>query len=359
MSLRMEITKKLHSSLLDVSLDIPDGHIGLLGESGSGKSMTLKCIAGIEKPDSGVIEINGRIVYDSARGINLPPQERHTGYLFQNYALFPHVSAWRNIELILPRSVSGKHRRETAMKYLDLFGLSDIAHCLPVYISGGQQQRLALARLLASNPSLVLLDEPFSALDTSIKARIEEELTIRLKDYSGTVILVTHNRDEAYRMCDNLVILHDGHVVERGLTKELFSSCRTQIGAKITGCSNIAKAFKTGSTCIAVPDWGLLLETNRTVPDETQYAGIRSHHIRKREKGDEVNCVDFEIVNRTVSPYTVADRIVALTPAGFAGGERDRRLSLIREYALSGEHIPGNTTRELLHIPPERIQLLT
>lgn len=358
MSLRMEIRKELHSCDLEVSLSLPDGHAGLLGESGSGKSMTLKCIAGIEKPDEGFIEIDGRVVYDSVRGINLSPQQRHTGYLFQSYALFPHMRVYRNIEMILSRKKSSRQRRECALDYLRLFGLEDVAECYPPFISGGQQQRLALARLIASSPSLILLDEPFSALDATIKMKVEDELSGYLASFTGTVVLVTHNRDEAYRLCDHLIILDAGHVVESGHKEALFTECHTLKGARITGCSNIARAVKAGKTCLAVPDWGLLLETGHDVPDGDFSVGIRSHHIRPREKGDEVNCIEFDIVKRTVSPYSVSERLLALTPAGFAGGEREKRLPLVREYALSGEHVPEDASRILLHLPPEKIHLL-
>lgn len=358
MSLRMEIRKKLHSCNLDVSLSLPDGHAGLLGESGSGKSMTLKCIAGIEKPDEGFIEIDGRVVYDSVRGINLSPQQRHTGYLFQNYALFPHMRVYQNIELILSRKESSHQRRLRTQDYLQLFELTDVAESYPPFISGGQQQRLALARLLAASPSLILLDEPFSALDATIKMKVEDELSGYLDSFTGTIVLVTHNRDEAYRLCDHLIILDSGHVVERGDKEDLFTECHTLKGARITGCSNIARAVKAGDTCFAVPDWGLLLEAGRDVPEGEFFVGIRSHHIRPREKGDEVNCIDFTVVKRIVSPYSVSERLLALTPAGFAGGEREKRLPLVREYALSGEHVPEDSSRMLLHLPPEKIQLL-
>ncbi len=358
MSLRMEIRKALHSCNLEISMSLPDGHAGLLGESGSGKSMTLKCIAGIEKPDEGFIEIDGRVVFDSVQGINLSPQERHTGYLFQNYALFPHVRVFRNIEMILSRKHSASRRRELTLEYLSLFGLEDVANCYPSFISGGQQQRLALARLIASSPSLILLDEPFSALDATIKMKVEEELSGYLDSFTGTVVLVTHNRDEAYRLCEHLVILDGGHVVERGDKEDLFTECHTLKGARITGCSNIARAVKAGPTCLAVPDWGVLLEAGREIPGGEFFVGIRSHHIRPREKGDEVNCIEFEIVRRTVSPYSVSERLLALTPAGFAGGERDTRFPLVREYALSGERVPETASRILLHLPPDKLQLL-
>ncbi|MBN1615962.1 MAG: ATP-binding cassette domain-containing protein [Spirochaetales bacterium] len=358
MSLTVAITKKLHTSELDVSFSSRDGHLGLLGESGSGKSMTLKCIAGIETPDEGFIEIDGTVVYDSTRGINLSPQQRNTGYLFQNYALFPHVCAWRNIEAAVPRSLAGSVRKKKVFEYLHLFGLEGIATRMPQTISGGQQQRLALARLLASEPSLILLDEPFSALDATIKARIEEELAFRLSDFSGTVILVTHNRDEAYRFCDDLVILQNGRVVESGQKEALFAHCHTVAGARITGCANVATGLKAGPMRVAVPDWGVLLETTGTVPDGDFYVGVRSHHVRLRHKGDDTNCIDFEITGRTVSPYSVTERLVALTPAGFAGGERLVREFFIREYAYNGETVSSDLSRVTLHIPPDSVQIL-
>ncbi|MDR2785846.1 MAG: ATP-binding cassette domain-containing protein, partial [Treponema sp.] len=151
----------------DAPQDRPPQCLGILGASGSGKSMTLKCIAGIEKPDEGHIELNGRVLFDSAKRINLKPRERRVGYLFQNYALFPRSRVLENITMGLP--LPGEERIRKAREWIARFGLSGFEDRYPAQLSGGQQQRTALARMLIRDPELILLDEPFSALDSALR----------------------------------------------------------------------------------------------------------------------------------------------------------------------------------------------
>ncbi len=361
MSLVVDIRKKLDSLELAVSFTAPDGRLCLLGESGSGKSMTLKCIAGIETPDEGRIVINGVTVFDSARGVNTAIQQRSCGYLFQEYALFPHMSAERNVLMALPPALPFTERVRRARELLKRYALESVAAYRPTRISGGQRQRLALVRLLAANPELILLDEPFSALDTTIKARVEEELSTHLETFPGTVVMVTHNRDEAYRFCEEVVILDRGQVVEQGGRDEVFTSCTTVRGAQLTGCRNIAPAIRAGARRIAIPEWGLLLDTANEVPAGAVWAGIRSHHIRPRAPGDEHNNTDFELVSRRLSPYSVTEYLSALTPDGFAGGTRGIRSPLIREYGRSSIDScepAGRGERLSLHIPPQAVLVL-
>ncbi|OHD26534.1 MAG: hypothetical protein A2Y38_06960, partial [Spirochaetes bacterium GWB1_59_5] len=177
---------------LDVDFDAELNTTILWGESGAGKTSILDCIAGLSMPYSGCIELNGQLVFSSERGINIPPRDRRIGYVFQDYALFPHLSAEGNITLALP---SRQHHR--AMEYLERFGLSSLRARRPHELSGGERQRLALARALAVEPQLLLLDEPFSALDHATKAvAYREFLSFRDELNIGT-ILVTHSKSEA------------------------------------------------------------------------------------------------------------------------------------------------------------------
>lgn len=161
MSLKVEIKKKLRDMTLNAAFDTErdSGITGILGASGCGKSMTLKCIAGILTPDEGRIELNGRVLFDSAKGINVKIQDRGVGYLFQNYALFPHMTIRENVEMAL--SCPKSERREAAMRYLDMYHIGELADRYPSRLSGGQQQRAALARIMASKPEVLMLDEPF------------------------------------------------------------------------------------------------------------------------------------------------------------------------------------------------------
>ena len=174
MSLIVDIEKDFGSFYLKANIKQEKGVLGFLGESGCGKSMTLKCIAGIVKPDRGRIVLNGRVLFDSEKKINLPPQERKVGYLFQNYALFPHMTIKENIEIGLS-NLSKEDKDKVVKEHLTKMKLEGFENRYPHQLSGGQQQRIAFARALACNPEILLLDEPFSALDNHLKSNMENE----------------------------------------------------------------------------------------------------------------------------------------------------------------------------------------
>ena len=202
MSLSVDIKKRLGSFQLDVSFEAQDATetLALLGASGCGKSMALKCIAGIERPDEGRIVLNDRVLFDSAAHVDMPVQQRRVGYLFQNYALFPTMTVLDNV-LVGVREGSRDERRERALAQIRTFRLEGLEDHRPAELSGGQQQRCALARIMANDPELLLLDEPFSALDGFLRWQLELELSDTLKAFPGGVVFVTHSRDEVYRMC--------------------------------------------------------------------------------------------------------------------------------------------------------------
>ncbi|MDR1484774.1 MAG: ATP-binding cassette domain-containing protein, partial [Planctomycetaceae bacterium] len=220
MSLEVEITKKLAHFTLNVSFRTENECLGVLGASGCGKSITLKCIAGIVQPDSGLIVINGHTVFDSKRKINLPPQKRQTGFLFQQYALFPSMTVRENVEIVL-RSRGKTQRKQYTDEILEKLRLREFARQKPSQLSGGQQQRVAMARMLVSSPEVIMLDEPFSALDSFLRLAVETELSEILSLFSGTILFVSHNRDEVYRLCQRMLILQDGTMAALGTTSEL------------------------------------------------------------------------------------------------------------------------------------------
>lgn len=208
------------------------GVVGILGASGCGKSMTLRCIAGIEIPDSGKIILNGRVLYDSEKKICLPPQKRKVGYLFQQYALFPHMTVRENLEI-----VAGVAKTENEIaKYLALLHIEEIVDSYPERLSGGQKQRVAMARMLLTKPELVLLDEPFSALDNYLKEVLELEIMQLFQKLSVESIMVTHSREEAYRICSYLFVFERGQVSREGETTKVFQDPKTVATAKLTGC---------------------------------------------------------------------------------------------------------------------------
>ncbi|MBQ6366873.1 MAG: ATP-binding cassette domain-containing protein [Oscillospiraceae bacterium] len=221
MALKIDIEKKFGTFRLQIKLNTEDEVLGLVGNSGCGKSLTLKCIAGIEKPDRGRIVLNGITLFDSEKHINLSPQKRRTGLLFQNYALFPNMTVRQNIRAGTLRDQQNEKERENKVDaIMDSFGLSSLASHYPRQLSGGQQQRTALARILVSEPQILMLDEPFSALDSELKFRMEKEVRDVIQRFGKTTILVSHDRGEAYRLCDRIAIVQDGKADEILLKEE-------------------------------------------------------------------------------------------------------------------------------------------
>ena len=222
MAIEVKIQRKRNTFELNIDFKSDSKRIGILGASGCGKSMTLKSIAGIEPPESGLIKIEGKTVYDSENKVNLKPQKRNIGYLFQNYALFPTMTVEKNIAAGLKGKKQENAKRVREM--IEKFQLTGLEKRFPAELSGGQQQRVALARIMAYKPDVILLDEPFSALDMYLKDRLQQELLELLEDYEGTVIMVSHSRDEVYRFSEELLIIDQGQIVAAGKTKELFQN---------------------------------------------------------------------------------------------------------------------------------------
>ncbi len=279
MSLKVDIRKNLGGFRLDVKLEAESGVTCLLGASGCGKSMTLKCIAGIEKPDEGRIELDGRALFDSEKGINLPPRERHVGYLFQNYALFPNMTVRQNILCGLNREKDRSVREARLRTMLHMLQLEGLEKHKPHQLSGGQQQRVALARILVSDPQLLLLDEPFSALDGHLRDALKIELRDLLQRYGREVLMVTHDRTEAYNMSSRIAVLHEGRLLKMKPTKALFADPGSVPAAILTGCKNIAAARRIDEHTVEVPEWGVRLETKQRVQEGLCAVGVRAHYF--------------------------------------------------------------------------------
>lgn len=206
MSLSVDIEKKVGAFHLRCAFEAENETMALLGASGCGKSMTLRCIAGILRPDRGKIVLNGRTLFDSEKHIDLPPQERRVGYLFQQYALFPHMTVEKNI-LAGTREGTRTERRDAVQKIMRTLGLEELAKRFPGQLSGGQQQRAALARILVGKPELLLLDEPFSALDYQTRLAVSGDIAQIIRREHKTALLVTHDISEAISLSDRIVVL--------------------------------------------------------------------------------------------------------------------------------------------------------
>jgi ABC-type sulfate/molybdate transport systems ATPase subunit len=288
MSLYVDIKKKLSGFTLNIKFEGSKETIGLLGASGSGKSITLRCIAGLIKPDEGRIVINDRVVFDSKEKINLKPKDRKVGFFFQNYALFPHLTVYENIAF----GLSGLSKNDIKVKVeelLEKFHLKGLEQRYPSQISGGQQQRVALARVIAPEPDVLLLDEPFSALDNHLRSHMVKEMEESLKYYEKSTIFVTHNMDEAYRLSDNLVVLHQGEIQGFGPKEYIFENPPTIEAARITGWKNIFEAIKIDDEHIEISSPKIRLKTKSKVKSDKGYVCIRSNYIRlSNEDNDNV-----------------------------------------------------------------------
>ena len=279
MALEVDIKKQAGAFRLQVHFTCEEEFLGILGASGCGKSMTLKCIAGIEKPDQGRIVLDGRVLFDSSKGIDLSPQERQVGYLFQNYALFPNMTVRQNVLCGLHHERDKRKREQQADAMLSLLQLSEIGHLRPHQISGGQAQRAALGRILVNQPRLLMLDEPFSALDTYLRLKLQMELRDILRSYGRGILMVTHDRDEAFRMCEKIGVMEKGRMQTVKRTKELFADPGTRAAAVLTGCKNIVPAVRAGEREVFVPSWNRSLQTRDEVGEDLVAIGIRAHYF--------------------------------------------------------------------------------
>lgn len=289
MALKVCIKKKYTGFMLDAAFKADSKRIGILGASGCGKTLTLKSIAGLIRPDEGSISYDDRLLFDADKRINLRAGKRHTGYLFQDYALFPNMSVKENIETALHGSLRGTGRhgnKRKAEEILKEFKLWDIKDRRPYELSGGQKQKTALARMLACDPKLLLLDEPFSSMDSFLREGLRLELKDILDSYDKTVILVSHDRDEVYQMCDHLILMDNGRVIAQGNTDELFSDPKTVAAARLTGCKNISRIEKLTEHRVRALDWnGTELVTGGKVGDDITHIGIRAHDLMPGENG--------------------------------------------------------------------------
>lgn len=274
----VEIEKQLEHFTLNTAFSAHQETLGLLGGSGSGKSMTLRCIAGVETPSQGRIVLNGQTLFDSEQRINLPSHQRKVSLVFQNYALFPHMNVAENIAFglqQLPKSL----RAQKVNQQLALLQLQGLGDRYPHQLSGGQQQRVALARALATEPEVLLLDEPFSALDTYLRAQLERQLVETLSTYSGITLFVTHNLEEAYRVCEKLMVMSGGKVIAFDSKHRIFEHPRTLRVAQLTGCKNFSRVAVVDADSIAAIDWGVTLQVAEAISDDLVDVGIRAHQI--------------------------------------------------------------------------------
>lgn len=320
MALSVDIQKRLGKFQLQVQFEAEDERLALLGASGCGKSVTLRCVSGIMTPDEGKIVLNGATLFDSTAKIDLPPQRRRVGYLFQQYALFPHMTVAQNIAAAVR---DREKRKETVSRLVRQFRLEQAAGLRPGQLSGGQQQRTALARILASEPQVLLLDEPFSALDSYLKYQLELELQETLDRFPGTVLWVSHDRGEVFRSCQRVCVIDRGRSQPAQDLSQLFHAPNTEAAARLSGCKNYADAVPQGEK-VFLPEWALTLNCGRPVPADVTRMGVRAHFVHIADPGME-NAFPCQVI-RVVED--VFNTIVILRPEGAAPDVPPLRMEL-------------------------------
>jgi ABC-type sulfate/molybdate transport systems ATPase subunit len=279
MSLEVQIEKKLLDFTLDVSFRAEAEPLSILGASGAGKTMLLRCIAGLERPDRGRIKLNDRVFFDSESRVNISARQRRVGMLFQNYAIFPHRTVAENIA----------------------FGLEALPR-------DERSQRVALARALAIEPEALLLDEPLSALDTHLRSRVEIQLQETFAAYRRPTMLVTHNMEEAYRLGARLLVLSRGRVAASGAKERIFQRPPSVEVARLTGCKNISRARTISDHSVEALDWSCTLRMAQPVAQVNGFLGIRAHHLEFAEANgasSEENVFPCWLVRSSETPFRI------------------------------------------------------
>ena len=369
MSLEVRIKKSFGDYTLDVAFAAGDETLGFLGASGCGKSLTLRCIAGIETPDEGRIVVNGKVFFDSEQKINLTPQQRKTALLFQNYMLFPNLTVADNIGAGIGREVPKAERERIISEELERFGLRGFGQRYPAQLSGGQQQRVALARMLAARPGILMLDEPFSALDSHLKGVLEQNLVSLFDAFEGTILYVSHDIDESLRFCDRIAVVDAGRIVEMDRGRELVNRPQSLAGVKLSGCKNATAAVRTGEHRVRLPKWGIEAATSAAVPEDVKALGVRAFFLQ-RVDGPGENCYRVRVDRVSDSRF---ERTVLL---GFLDRDESEAPTVSRtddemkylhqhlfwrvdKLAVPVDELPHEGEELWIRIPPDKVYLVS
>ncbi len=373
MSLSVSIKKSFPAFTLDVDIEAGNETIGWLGESGCGKSLTMRCIAGIETPDEGKIVVNGKTFFEREAGkrptVNLSPQERKTALLFQNYMLFPNLTVAENVAAGIDRKLPKEERNAQVDAELKRFGLDGFGKRYPSQLSGGQQQRVALARMLAAKPDILMLDEPFSALDAHLKGVLEQNLAGLFETFHGTILYVSHDIDEALRFCDRIAVIEKGHVMEVSTGNNLVNNPQSAASIRLSGCKNTTPAHRIGDHRVFLPAWGIEVETDKPAPENLTYMGVRAFFLERAEEPGR-NTYRVQVVRTSDSRF---DRSVLLeflnrTPGSDPVVEQaENEMKYLEQHLfwrvdklkVPGEKLPVKDEVLLIRIPSDKVYLVS
>ena len=345
MAVSVDIEKKFKGFTLRAAFEAGDETLALLGASGCGKSMTLRCIAGIEKPDQGRIVLDGVTLFDSEKRIDLRPQQRHVGLMFQHYALFPHMTVEQNVSCGARATLKKTALQQAVQDTLTAFGLLELKDRLPSQLSGGQQQRAALARIMVGKPGILMLDEPFSALDSHLRFLMEQEVRQLIHRYGKTVLLVSHNRDEVYRLADKVAILRDGQIERLGTRDEVFRDPGTRTACILTGCKNVSAIRRLDDGHAEALDWGIVLSV--PLKSDTCALGIRMHSVQPGPGENAFLCRVEEVIENPFSFTVMLHPQEAKTGAAPIGWEMEKPVwERLRSQELT-VHFPAQAILQL------------
>ncbi|MBM4235776.1 MAG: ABC transporter ATP-binding protein [Firmicutes bacterium] len=298
--LEVNIKRALPGFTLDISLTVNEEIVSILGPSGSGKTMTLFCIAGLVRPDAGLIKLNNRIIYSSADQIFIAPRNRKIGFVFQNYALFPHLTVAENIAYGLAGQPKPTVSKKVA-ELLEVINIPALKDRYPAELSSGQQQRVALARAIAPEPEALLLDEPFSALDTYRKERMEYELLSLYRYYRGDILFVTHDLEQGFKLGKQIAVYDNGKIVQYADKYTVISNPVNRTAARLSGFKNLIEgrvvACSVDEATVFIPEFEQTLMVNfpkslKLNTDQPVIIGIRPEHLTavSQPKHNSVGC---------------------------------------------------------------------
>ncbi len=355
MTLDANFTLQAGRFTLEVALEARDEIVVLFGASGAGKSLTLRAIAGLIRPTSGHISLDGEVLFDGARGIEVPVEARRMGYVVQELALFPHLSVWENVAFALPGGRLERRRRaEEALAALDLEGVADRD---PGTLSGGQRQRVALARALVRDVRLLLLDEPFSALDDTIRRSLRLELRRLQRDLGRGALFVTHDLREAYLLADRLVVLDAGRVLQSGAPGDVFSHPQSRRVAELLGVRNVYRGRLTATAADSVEvevgpfQWRCGSWTPGLDVGDAVDVAVRSERVVLR-RGDRPAVNSLETVVEAEEAYG-ASHLLHLRP--LAGGLQIEVDMPARPYEVLGV---ATQKQWLIELPPADLHVM-
>ena len=365
MSLEVSIKKSFGDFKLDVDFSAESETLGFLGPSGCGKSLTFRCIAGIETPDEGRIVVNDTVFFDSEKNIDLSAQERKTALLFQSYMLFPNLTVEQNIASGAEADVPKDERKVLVDSEIKRFGLTGLEKRYPAQLSGGQQQRVALARMLAARPGILMLDEPFSALDSHLKGFLEQSLTNLFSAFKGTILYISHDIDEAFRFCDTIIVVDNGKIVERGDGPSIVNDPQSLAAIRLSGCKNITETVFVDTHTVRLPAWGVEVCSKKELCPEITHMGVHSTYIeRAEEPGENVYRVRVDRVSD--SRFERVLLLGVLDRAGYAQEAievQEDEISFLAQHIFwtvdkNGIHekdLPFFGEELLIHIPKDKI----